>query len=71
MREIYSLEYLGEQEVVTVLEIMEQAGTRDYAQELAHKYEEEALKLFSDAMLPDSYKFHFDVLAHFLAVREY
>lgn len=71
LREIYSLEYIGEQEVVTVLEIMEQAGTRDYAQGLAHKYEEEALKLFSDAMLPDSYKFHFDVLAHFLAVREY
>ena len=56
---------------MAVLEIMDQAGTRDYAQGLAHQYEEEALKLFSDAILPDSYKFDFGVLSHFLAVREY
>ena len=57
--------------MLAVLDIMEQAGTRDYAQGLAHQYEEEALKSFSDAMLPDSYKFDFGVLSHFLAVREY
>ena len=71
LREIYSLQSLGEPEVLAVLDIMEQAGTRDYAQGLAHQYEEEALKSFSDAMLPDSYKFDFGVLSHFLAVREY
>ena len=50
---------------------MEQAGTRDYAQELAHEHEKNALNFFSKAMLPDSFQFDFGVLARFLAVRQY
>ena len=71
LREIYSLEHPGEQEVAVVLEIMEQAGTRDYAQELAYEYEGKALKLFSQARLSDSHQLDFGVLARFLAVRQY
>ncbi len=71
LREIYSLEHPGEQEVAAVLEIMEQAGTRDYAQKLAYEYEGKALKLFSQIRLSDSHQLDFGVLARFLAVRQY
>ena len=71
LREIYSLEHPGEQEVAAVLEIMEQAGTRDYAQKLAYEYEGKALKLFSQTRLSDSHQLDFGVLARFLAVRQY
>ena len=71
LREIYSLEHPGEQEVAAVLEIMEQAGTRDYAQELAYEYEGKALKLFSQTRLSDSHQLDFGILARFLAVRQY
>ena len=71
LREIYSLEHPGEQEVAAVLEIMEQAGTRDYAQKLAYEYEGKALKLFSQTRLSDSHQLDFGALARFLAVRQY
>ena len=71
LREIYSLDHLEDQEVKAVLKIMEEAGTRAYAQALAHEHEKKALNLFSQAMLPDSFQFDFGVLARFLAVRQY
>ena len=68
--EAYSRPELDDEQVAGVLAVMERAGARERAQEMAAHHCRRALEALSGATLGDAHRRDMEELAHFLLVRE-
>ena len=71
LQEIYSKEKLTDSDVETVLKIMEDVGSYDYAQSIAKKYEDQALKELNKINIDNESMDKIKTLAIFLIRRNY
>ncbi len=69
--QVYAMDELGDEQVATVLEIMERAGVPEYAQALASQYCDRALQALAGVDIPRDYRDQVEELARFLLVRHH
>ena len=68
---IYGQATIGDEEVSTVLEIMERTGAKAYAQDLAHEYREVALSALSAVELAPEARADVEEISDFLLTRQH
>ena len=71
MLAIYEQETVSDADVAAVLEIMEELGTREYAQSLAKQRRDEALEALAGAEISPEARRHAEEIAGFLVTRSY
>ena len=70
LTEIYARESLSDEDVDSVLDVMDRTGARDYARSLAAEYRDKALESLSGVELPPRSRQEMEEIAHFLLVRQ-
>ena len=70
LTEIYARESLSDEDVDSVLDVMDRIGARDYARDLAAEYCDRALESLSGVELPPKSRQEMEEIAHFLLVRQ-
>ena len=68
---LYQREHLGDEDIATVLEIMERVRVREYAQRLAQEHCDMAVEALNAVELSPGARQEVEDLAHFLLVREH
>ena len=71
LNDIYSRIEVTDADVDTVLNIMDDLKTREYAEMLTKKYLQTALKSFKDTKIAKEFQEDFKELIDFLAIRNY